>query len=131
MKENKKLETSNTGVVAENSAIQFVKGSIQHLEYLRNNMEYQGKEIPKDVPYSEYYDYIFRNFRIEKPKEEWTDLDYKADKSRWMRINVARTVRRWAKQKQSLSDKQKRIIERVRNGTDFYVSYAKLGKLFE
>ena len=70
MKENKKLETRNTGVVAENSAIQFVKGSIQHLEYLRNNMEYQGKEIPKDVPYSEYYDYIFRNFRIEKPKEE-------------------------------------------------------------
>ena len=39
MKENKKLETRNTGVVAENSAIQFVKGSIQHLEYLRNNME--------------------------------------------------------------------------------------------
>lgn len=104
---------------------QFEKGSFEHDIYLRKNMKYKGEEIPKDVPYSKYYDYIFRNFRIDKPEKEWTDLDYKADKSRWMRINVARKIKKWAKQKEPLSDKQKRIIERVRNGTDYDVHSSK------
>ena len=37
-----------------------------------------GEEIPEDVPAIEYYDYILKNFRNPKPKEEWTDVDYKA-----------------------------------------------------
>ena len=135
MKENKKLETSDTEVVAETpltqATKQFKKGSIQHLEYLMNNMEYKGKEIPKDVPYTEYYDYIFRNFRIKKPKEEWTDLDYKAYKSTEMRRYMAYKVRGWAKQETPLSDRQRRIIEKVRNGTDFYVSFEKFGEVFK
>ena len=60
-------------------------------QYGRNSFEYHkclmhfkhiGEEIPEDVPAIEYYDYILKNFRNPKPKEEWTDVDYKADYSR-------------------------------------------------
>ena len=88
MKENKKLETSNTGVVAEppiqitdnrkeitelteaelkeveNETKQFEKGSFEHLRYLRMNFKHIGGEIPKDVPYTEYSNYISRNFSV-------------------------------------------------------------------
>lgn len=102
MKENKKLETSNTGVVAETSLIQitdnrreitelteaelkelenetkqFEKGAFEHLRYLRMNFKYIGREIPKDVPVTKYYRYIIENFSVTKLKEEWTDIDYK------------------------------------------------------
>ena len=81
-----------------------------------------GEEIPEDVPAIEYYDYILKNFRNPKPKEEWTDVDYKADYSRWQRLHVASVLRQQLmKQTIPLIDRQKRIIERVRNGTDFDV----------
>ena len=81
-----------------------------------------GEEIPEDVPAIEYYDYILKNFRNPKPKEEWTDVDYKADYSRWQRLMVASELRqRLEVQEIPLIDRQKRIIERVRNGTDFDV----------
>ena len=80
------------------------------------------EEIPEDVPAIEYYDYILKNFRNPKPKEEWTDVDYKADYSRWQRLMAASVLRQQLmKQTIPLIDRQKRIIERVRNGTDFDV----------
>ena len=86
------------------------------------NFKHIGEEIPEDVPAIEYYDYILKNFRNPKPKEEWTDVDYKADYSRWQRLMVASELRqRLMKQTIPLIDRQKRIIERVRNGTDFDV----------
>lgn len=100
-------------------------------QYGRNSFEYHkclmhfkhiGEEIPKDVPVTKYYRYIIENFRIMKPKEEWTDIDYKADYSRWQRLHVASVLRQQLmKQEIPLIDRQKRIIERVRNGTDFDV----------
>ena len=44
---------------------QYEKDSFEYNKYLMKNFEYKGKEIPKDVPYIKYYDYILRNFRIE------------------------------------------------------------------
>ena len=91
MKENKKLETSNTEVVAEppiqitdnrkeitelteaelkeleSVTKQFEKGSSEHLKYLRMNFKHIGGEIPKDVPVTKYYRYIIENFRVKKP----------------------------------------------------------------
>ena len=100
-------------------------------QYGRNSFEYHkclmhfkhiGEEIPEDVPAIEYYDYILKNFRNPKPKEEWTDADYKADYSRWQRLHVASVLRQQLmKQEIPLIDRQKQIIERVRNGTDFDV----------
>ena len=102
MKENKKLETNNTGVVAEppiqitdnrKEITELTEAELKELEkvanqYGRDSFEYHkclmhfkhvGEEIPEDVPVTEYYDYILKNFRNPKPKEEWTDVDYKAD----------------------------------------------------
>ena len=104
-------------------------------QYGRNSFEYHkclmhfkhvGEEIPEDVPVTEYYDYILKNFRNPKPKEEWTDVDYKADYSRWQRLHVASVLRQQLmKQEIPLIDRQKRIIERVRNGTDFDIFSSK------
>ena len=95
--------------------------SFEYHIYLMN-FKHIGKEIPEDVPAIEYYDYILKNFRNPKPKEEWTDADYKADYSRWQRLHVAFVLRQQLmKQEIPLIDRQKRIIERVRNGTDFDV----------
>ena len=72
-------------------------------QYGRNSFEYHkclmhfkhiGEEIPEDVPAIEYYDYILKNFR---------------------------NGQQLSKQTIPLIDRQKRIIERVRNGTDFDV----------
>ena len=94
--------------------------------YVRKNMTYKGEEIPKDVPFTEYFGYIFQNFRNPKPKEEWTDVDYKADYSRWQRLHVASVLgQQLSKQTIPLIDRQKRIIERVRNGTDFDIFSSK------
>lgn len=95
--------------------------SFEYRIYLMN-FKHIGEEIPEDVPAIEYYDYILKNFRNPKPKEEWTDVDYKADYSRWQRLMVASELRqRLEVQEIPLIDRQKRIIERVRNGTDFDV----------
>ena len=150
MKENKKLGTSNTGAVAEppiqitdnrkeitelteaelkeleSVTKQFEKGSSEHLKYLRMNFKHIGEEIPKDVPVTKYYRYIIENFRIMKPKEEWTDIDYKVDNSQWQRLIAASGLRqRLEVQEIPLIDRQKRIIERVRNGTDYDVHSGK------
>ena len=83
---------------------------------------YRGRNSSGCTSVSEYYDYILKNFRNPKPKEEWTDADYKADYSRWQRLHVASVLRQQLmKQTIPLIDRQKRIIERVRNGTDFDV----------
>ncbi len=95
--------------------------SFEYHIYLMN-FKHIGEEIPEDIPAIEYYDYILKNFRNPKPKEEWTDVDYKADYSRNERCHVAFVLRQQLmKQEIPLIDRQKRIIERVRNGTDFDV----------
>lgn len=95
--------------------------SFEYHIYLMN-FKHIGEEIPEDVPAIEYYDYILKNFRNPKPKEEWTDVDYKVDYSRNERCHVAFVLRQQLmKQEIPLIDRQKRIIERVRNGTDFDV----------
>lgn len=106
----------------EKVAKQYGRDSWEYSKYLKVNFKHIGEEIPEDVPFSEYYDYILKNFRNPKPKEEWTDVDYKADYSRWQRLMVASELRqRLEVQEIPLIDRQKRIIERVRNGTDFDV----------
>lgn len=110
----------------EKETKQFEKGSFEHLRYLRMNFKHIGGEIPKDVPITKYYRYIIENFRIMKPKEEWTDIDYKVDNSQWQRLMVASELRqRLEVQEIPLIDRQKRIIERVRNGTDYDVHSGK------
>lgn len=142
MKENKKLETSNTEVVAEppihitdnrkaitelteaelkeleEIAKQCGRNSWKYLEYLKKNFKHIGKEIPENIPFSDYRDYILRNFRITKPREEWTDIDYKVYNSWRARLLVLFSIKEhgW---KEPFDDRQKRIIERVRNGTDY------------
>ena len=76
MKENKKLETSDTEVVAEisiqNKSEEALPQKIQmetkqffkNYMYVRKNMTYKGEEIPKDVPFTEYSSYIMRNMTI-------------------------------------------------------------------
>lgn len=110
----------------EKETKQFEKGSFEHLRYLRMNFKHIGEEIPKDVPVTKYYRYIIENFRIMKPKEEWTDIDYKVDNSQWQRLMAASELRqRLEVQEIPLIDRQKRIIERVRNGTDYDVHSSK------
>ena len=143
MKENKKLETRNTGVVAGTPSVQIIdnrkeiteitetelkelkeiakqygRDSWKYSEYLKKNFKHIGKEIPENIPFSEYHDYILRNFRITKPMEEWTDIDYKIYNSWRKRLLVLFSIKEhgW---KEPFDDRQKRIIERVRNGTDY------------
>ena len=83
MKENKKLETRNTGVVAGTPSVQIIdnrkeiteitetelkelkeiakqygRDSWKYSEYLKKNFKHIGKEIPENIPFSEYHDYI-------------------------------------------------------------------------
>ena len=110
----------------EKETKQFEKGSFEHLRYLRMNFKHIGEEIPKDVPVTKYYRYIIENFRIMKPKEEWTDIDYKIYSSLRIRLSAASELRqRLEVQEIPLIDRQKRIIERVRNGTDYDVHSSK------
>ena len=143
MKENKKLETSNAGVVAEIPSVQITdnrkeitelteaelkdleqiakqygRDSWKYSAYLKKNFKHIGEEIPENIPFSEYHDYILRNFRITKPMKEWTDIDYKVYNSWQKRLLVLFSIKEhgW---KEPFDDRQKRIIERVRNGTDY------------
>ena len=109
----------------ENATKQFEKGSYEHLKYLRMNFKHIGGEIPKDVPYTKYTNYISRNFSVRKPREEWTDKEYKMDRSQWKRLLATAHLLRWGEQKKSLTDKQKRFIERIRIGIDFDVDSTK------
>lgn len=87
--------------------------------YVRKNMTYKGEEIPKDVPFMEYTDYIVRNFKVRKPEEEWTYEDYKEYWSIHDRLLMSAVIKGWSKQKEPLTNRQKQFIEMVRNGTDF------------
>ena len=110
----------------ENATKQFEKDSFEHFEYLRENFKYIGEEIPEDIPVVGYYRYIFRNFGVTKPKKEWTDVDYRIYDSWHLRTMAANALKcRLEKQKIPLIDRQKRIIERVRNGTDFSTASSK------
>ena len=110
----------------ENETKQFKKGSFRHLRYLRIHFKHIGEEIPKDVPVTKYYRYIIENFSVKKPKEEWTDIDYKIHSSLSQRLMAASELRqRLEVQEIPLIDRQKRIIERVRNGTDYDVHSGK------
>ena len=150
----RKLETSNTGVVEETPSVQipdnrreiddlsdaelkelkkeleqYDKDMWRHLDCLQK-YKYIGEEIPKDVPFTEYFSYIFRNFRNPKPEEEWTVKDYKVDAARERRQMAAFTIKNHG-YKEPLTDRQKRVVERIRNGTDFHVSLDKIGELFK
>lgn len=153
MKENKKLETSNTGAVAEppiqiidnrreiddlsdaelkeleKELEQYDKDMWRHLDCLQK-YKHIGEEIPKDVPFTEYSAYIHQNFRNPKPRKEWTARDYKVEASRERRLMVAFAIRNNG-YKEPLTDRQKRVVERVRNGTDFHVSFEKLWELLK
>ena len=87
--------------------------------YVRQNMTYKGEEIPKDVPFTEYTDYILRNFKVRKPEEEWTYEDYKEYWSIHDRLLMSEVIKKLSKQKEPLTNRQKQFIEMVRNGTDF------------
>ena len=59
----------------EKVAKQYGRDSWEYSKYLKVNFKHIGEEIPEYVPFSEYYDYILKNFRITKPMKEWTDID--------------------------------------------------------
>lgn len=67
---------------------------------------------------------------IPKPRKEWTARDYKVEASRERRLMVAFAIRNNG-YKEPLTDRQKRVVERVRNGTDFHVSFEKLWELLK
>lgn len=102
----------------EKVAKQYGRDSWEYSKYLKKNFKHIGEEIPENIPFSEYHDYILRNFRITKPMKEWTDIDYKVYNSRQKRLLVLFSIKEhgW---KEPFDDRQKRIIERVRNGTDY------------
>ena len=102
----------------EQIAKQYGRDSWKYSEYLKKNFKHIGEEIPENIPFSEYRDYILRNFRITKPMKEWTDIDYKVYNSWQKRLLVLFSIKEhgW---KEPFDDRQKRIIERVRNGTDY------------
>lgn len=102
----------------EEIAKQYGRDSWKYSAYLKKNFKYIGEEIPENIPFSEYHDYILRNFRITKPMKEWTDIDYKVYNSWQKRLLVLFSIKEhgW---KEPYDDRQKRIIERVRNGTDY------------
>lgn len=102
----------------EKVAKQYGRDSWKYSAYLKKNFKHIGEEIPENIPFSEYHDYILRNFRITKPMKEWTDIDYKVYNSRQKRLLVLFSIKEhgW---KEPFDDRQKRIIERIRNGTDY------------
>ena len=102
----------------EEIAKQYGRYSWKYSAYLKKNFKHIGEEIPENIPFSEYHDYILRNFRITKPMKEWTDIDYKVYNSWQKRLLVLFSIKEhgW---KEPFDDRQKRIIERVRNGTDY------------
>ena len=102
----------------EKVAKQYGRDSWEYSKYLKKNFKHIGEEIPEDVKFSEYYDYILNNLRITKQMKEWTDIDYKVYNSRQKRLLVLFSIKEhgW---KEPYDDRQKRIIERVRNGTDY------------
>lgn len=65
----------------EEIAKQYGRDSWKYSAYLKKNFKHIGEEIPENIPFSEYHDYILRNFRITKPMKEWTDIDYKVNNS--------------------------------------------------
>ena len=90
------------------------------------NFKHIGGEIPKDVPVTKYYRYIIENFSVKKPEEEWTNIDYKIHRSLSQRLLAASELRQQLeKQETPLIERQKRIMERVRNGTDYDVHSSK------
>ena len=154
MKENKKLEATNSKLVPqtpltqitdnrreideltdteikeiEKELEQYDKDSWQYSKYLEKFKHIAG-EIPKDVPFTEYSAYIHQNFRNPKTRKEWTARDYKVEASRERRLMVAFAIRNNG-YKEPLTDRQKRVVERVRNGTDFHVSFEKLWELLK
>lgn len=116
----------------ENATKQYEKDSYQYTQYLEKHFKHIGEEIPKEVPFTEYFSYIFRNFNNPKPRKEWTARDYKVDASREARLRAAFTIKEHG-YKEPLTDRQKRIVERIRNGTDFHIydSFDKLRERFE
>lgn len=93
MKENEKLEATNTEIVAqtpltqitdnrreiteltdaeikeiEKELEQYDKDSWHYSKYLEKFKHIDG-EIPKDVPFTEYSAYIHQNFRNPKPRK--------------------------------------------------------------
>ena len=113
MKENKKLETNNTELVAQTQLTQITdnrreldeltddeikeiekydKDSWQYSKYLEK-FKHIGGEIPKDVPFTEYSAYIHQNFRNPKSRKEWTARDYKVEAAKRARFRVAFTIR--------------------------------------
>ena len=102
----------------EEVAKQYGRDSWKYSEYLKKNFKHIGKEIPENIPFSEYYNYILWNFRITKPRTEWTDADHKRYNSWQARLSALFSIEEhgW---KEPFDDRQKRIIERIRNGTDY------------
>lgn len=100
----------------------------------KNYGYYKGEEIPHEISFKEYYDYIRKNIKInadKKKESEWTDLDYKEVHSRQLRLVAARTIRDKYVYDEPLSERELKNIECIRNGTDFDVSNEQLAKLFE
>ena len=121
--------TIYAGGELEKELEQYDKDMWRHLDCLQK-YKHIGEEIPKDVPFTEYFGYIFRNFRNPKPEEEWTVRDYKVDAARKTRQMAAFIIKDHG-YKEPLTDRQKRVVERIRNGTDFHVSLDKIGELFK
>lgn len=93
---------------------------------------YVGQEIPLDIPFTEYLSYILKNFPCQahkKPKSEWTESDWKEYNSRERRLTVAYLIEGFA-DLETISDKQRLIIELCRNGKDFDCPDSELHKIF-
>lgn len=124
MEENKKIEINDTENIPveiidnrreiddlsdaelkelEKELEQYDKDMWRHLDCLQK-YKHIGEEIPKDVPFTEYFGYIIRNFRNPKPRKEWTVRDYKVDAAKEARKMAAFTIKNHG-YKEPLTDK--------------------------
>ncbi len=90
----------------------------------KENKKYMGEIIPKDIPVTEYAGYILKNFKPEiltspKPESEWTEQERK-EYAKWqLKLSMAHRLKRIV-EKGTVTNRDKRIIERFRSGADFY-----------
>lgn len=98
--------------------------------------KYQGKrrcggniiinnEIPKTIPVADYAGYIMKNFKpdvikFKKPESEWTEEEH-TEYTKWsLKLSMAHRFKQQIQENKPLTNRDKRIIERFRSGTDFF-----------
>lgn len=84
-----------------------------------------NNEIPKTIPVADYAGYIMKNFKpdvikFKKPESEWTEEEH-TEYTKWsLKLSMAHRFKQQIQENKPLTNRDKRIIERFRSGTDFF-----------